>query len=216
MRSRIFLLLAMVAFADVAAADPPQRVVPKSQWKSAPTAADYERVLSPEAKASKDNQLVDLWCNAAEDGSLFGCKIASGEPGFGQSALELARLIRVGPPAEGGPVVGPVIIPIYFQMNATGPSVIQNPDWLVLPTADEVKSWANLTAAEKRGHGYAVAKCTVNVAGRLENCVVGAEYPIGQGYGAAALRITPHLRMKPQLRSGEPVSGARMMIPFKF
>lgn len=215
----IVLSIAFAALAGVAVGAPALRLAPRSKWKVSPTAADFARLLSPEAKAAKSNIWVNLQCDAAASGALSDCIVKSALPsgvGVEQSALELSRLIKVGSPIGGGSAAGRVLVPIFFRVAATYPSIIENVDWLSLPTAKEILAWARLSPAQARGHGSTAIDCLVNAGGDLESCYVQFEYPAGSGYGEAALRIAPHIRMKPQLRDGEPVNGGKVVIPFKF
>jgi hypothetical protein len=197
----------------------PARLVPKSQWIVGPSDADYARVLSPAALAAKSDGLATLQCTATEAGALTTCAVVSEYPtdlGLGSSALQLVPLIRVGPGADKGSVAGRVRVPVYFRIVPGSPDVIQNPDWAALPTSDELLKWAALSPNQQRTHGGAALNCAVDVDGHLFDCQVVREDPLGQGYGAAALRVATHLRMFPKTRAAEPVRGARVALPFRF
>ena len=106
------LALCFVAIAAAASAAEPPRLVPKSQWATAPSEADYARVVSPKAKEGRSNALADLLCDASRDGALSGCRIISEYPQgaqIGQSALWLAPIIRVSAPAGQASAAGKVI-----------------------------------------------------------------------------------------------------------
>jgi len=59
-------------------------------------------------------------------------------------------------------------------------------------------------------------QCVVSAVGEVGDCKVGEEAPLGLGFGAAALRMAPLFRMKPQTIDGAPVGGSAVNIPFNF
>ena len=218
-RVRAGVLAFVLAVACTVAIAEPARLAPRSQWIASPSDSDFARVLSPKAAAAKSNGLVTLNCKAADDGALAGCQQVSEFPagvGLGHAALELAPSIRIGPEPGKRSAAGPVRVPIYFLINRDGAAVMQNPDWAALPTREERLKWAELSPAQQRTRGAASVGCTVDVDGRLANCQILRETPLGKGSGEAALRVAAHLRMFPQLRAGEPVGGAKVTLPFQF
>ena len=62
----------------------------------------------------------------------------------------------------------------------------------------------------------ALARCTVNARGQLENCAVTNENPSDQGFGDAALRLSKLFKMRPETKDGAPVSGGKITIPIAF
>jgi TonB family protein len=64
--------------------------------------------------------------------------------------------------------------------------------------------------------GAAIVACNVDVAGRLQNCAVVFEQPIGRGFGEAALAMTPEFRMRPATLGGRPVDGVVVRFPVVF
>lgn len=66
---------------------------------------------------------------------------------------------------------------------------------------------------ENEVQGSTRISCTVTEAGSLTGCTVLSETPSGQGFGAAAVRMSREFRMRPQTRDGAPVGGATVVVP---
>ena len=56
--------------------------------------------------------------------------------------------------------------------------------------------------------GHAKLACRVNTDGTLSECRVLDESPKGLGFGAASLRMSRMLRVKPAIRDGKPLAGS--------
>jgi hypothetical protein len=84
------------------------------------------------------------------------------------------------------------------------PAIITAPDWRKLPSSDDLMA---VFPANAHGGGRAVLKCEVAPDGLLRKCMVVSETPVGQGFGAAALALTPQFRFKPGTRDGVPISS---------
>lgn len=193
------------------------RLTPRSRWTTTPTPADYARVLSPKAKAVGKNGLADLKCTASDDGALSNCIVVWEYPEdeqLGQSALALAPRIRVGPAPGGGAIAGAVLVPVYFSIH--GDDVIQSPELVFIPTAEQFSAWEQLPSNQAAAIGDAVVSCAVSLDGSLGECHVVRENPGGRGFGAAAIRAAAHMQMSPKIKNGEPVGGDRVDIPFRF
>jgi protein TonB len=65
-------------------------------------------------------------------------------------------------------------------------------------------------------NGRAVIECTVQIEGTVTDGVVISEVPPDQGFGEAALKLSPLFRMKPMSRDGQPVRGGKVAIPIAF
>lgn len=96
------------------------------------------------------------------------------------------------------------------------PDWITNPDWAEIPTPDQFAEAYPERAKQERVEGGATILCRVLDTGRLSDCSVVSEAPIGYGFGEAALKIAPDLRMKPVTIDGQPVSGGQVRVPLKF
>lgn len=99
------------------------------------------------------------------------------------------------------------------QQPAPDAPVFTRPNWIKRPTAAEILQTVPAEAARQGVNGRARLNCEVSSEGSLRGCVVFDESPLGMGFGAAALTLTPLFRMSPQLKNGRPVSGARVNIP---
>ncbi|MBA4792186.1 MAG: energy transducer TonB [Phenylobacterium sp.] len=89
------------------------------------------------------------------------------------------------------------------------------PDWLRMPTPQDLHAVAPAEAIRKGVGGRATLVCLVSRQGALFDCAVESETPAGMGFGAAAIALTPQLLMKPGTKNGEPVVS-RTHIPFDF
>ena len=93
------------------------------------------------------------------------------------------------------------------------PSVIQRPDWVKKPTGDDL-AWAypERAARLERG-GKATIVCGVTTQGALIDCSVISETPPGEGFGAAALKLSKQFQMTP---STDPEHLSTVTIPIIF
>jgi len=96
------------------------------------------------------------------------------------------------------------------------PSVITHPDWLHLPTGDDMAKFYPKAAADAHIEGRAVLRCTVTVDGDLADCTATGEDPPGNGFDQAVLNLAPLFKMKPMAKDGVPVSGGKVAIPIRF
>ncbi|HEY9219496.1 MAG TPA: energy transducer TonB [Phenylobacterium sp.] len=96
------------------------------------------------------------------------------------------------------------------------PAVLTDPDWETKPSGELLAEAFPPLASALVIEGRATIGCHVTPLGLLENCEVVAQDPAGLGFGAAALSLAEHFRMKPQTRNGEPVAGGRVRIPVRF
>jgi TonB family protein len=94
--------------------------------------------------------------------------------------------------------------------------VITNPDWVQLPSADELAEYYPPMASAMGVEGRVVMQCKVTSLGAVESCRIVQQTPMGIGFGAAALMMAPSFRMKPMSLNGVPVSGAAVTIPIHF
>ncbi len=108
-----------------------------------------------------------------------------------------------GPPAAGSPLELPL------DGNTT------NPDWLRPPSGEDLqREYPQLAQYLKLGGGATIS-CEVETDGHLDDCHVLSEWPAGLGFGAAAVRSTAYMMMKPATRDGKPTVG-RVVVPLKF
>lgn len=89
------------------------------------------------------------------------------------------------------------------------------PDWAKKPTANDILALFPKDALQKGISGRATLECQVSTDGALRKCEVVDEKPLEQGFGAAAIALTPQFRFKPALKDGKPVeSQVRFSIVF--
>ncbi len=98
---------------------------------------------------------------------------------------------------------------------SAGPPVISDPQWLRLPSAEQLARAYPPRAINDDVTGQATIRCGVTVGGTLKGCVPTAESPRGYGFGPAAVRLSRHFRMKPATVDGKPVEGV-VTIPVTF
>jgi TonB family protein len=100
---------------------------------------------------------------------------------------------------------------------AQTPHTVINPDWLRRPTAQELTAvWPAEATKQGLTQGRAIISCSVMLDGKLANCVVKEETPPGAGLGAAALKLSETMLMRPQMVDGKAVQGANVTIPVNF
>ena len=63
--------------------------------------------------------------------------------------------------------------------------------------------------------GHATISCVAMIDGRLDDCHVVEESPIGMGFGAATVRAAAYFRVKPGMKNGKPVEG-EITIPLRW
>ncbi len=98
---------------------------------------------------------------------------------------------------------------------APPPVVIVNPGWLKKPDSNDLRAAWPVNALRRNIGGKADLHCIVNIHGLLEHCNVVSETPLGLGFGAAALLLTPNFLMTPGTRNGVPFPSA-VNIPIHF
>jgi len=117
-------------------------------------------------------------------------------------ALGLASLVpggwAVAGPQDGPPVIvtgsdGPALPPV--------PPIITPAQWLNAP----VPTFPEPAKAINAGTGRVRLACVVSTAGRLTDCTILQEVPLGAGFGEAALAATPGARVTPSTVDGVPV-----------
>lgn len=96
---------------------------------------------------------------------------------------------------------------------APAPAVIEDPDWVQLPTGADFIAAFPRAAIEQGASGQALIECRVADEGRLGDCAVLSETPAEYGFGQATLALAEHFRMGPESLSGAPVDGGIVRLP---
>ena len=108
-----------------------------------------------------------------------------------------------GTPGNGSPME----LPLDGETTA--------PDWLRQPSNEDLQRTYPPLAQYMKLRGGATIGCEVETDGRLDDCHILSEWPAGIGFGAAAVRSTAYMMMKPATKDGRPVVGM-VKIPLKF
>lgn len=88
------------------------------------------------------------------------------------------------------------------------------PGWLSRPSPDAVLRYYPDEAVDRSVSGRVVVTCRTRLDTRLEGCEIVEEYPVGMGFGDAAIRMAEaEFRMKPATVDGKPVAGSAVRIP---
>lgn len=165
-----------------------------------------------------------LRCRMTTNLVMKNCKLISENPkghGFGAAALSMAAKSQPNPLADV-PERNRAPVTYRFSLSPLGISpsplkpltVVKNPDWVGLPTAEQVAAAFPTEANATKGR--AVIRCVVAVDQTLQQCSVLSEEPANEGFGQAALRLAPSFRLTPKTYDGVPVGGHPVVIPIIF
>jgi protein TonB len=100
--------------------------------------------------------------------------------------------------------------------EAPKPSVILPPDWLRVPSGEQINRQYPTRALRNNVEGRATLRCRVTDAGALTDCSVTSETPHGYGFGNAALKLSRYFIMGPKTVDGARVGGAIVNVPIPF
>jgi protein TonB len=90
------------------------------------------------------------------------------------------------------------------------------PDWRRRASGADLMQVYPQSAARRGIEGIAMVVCKVTAEGEMADCAVEQEAPTGEGFGEAALKLTPKFRMRRQTQDGVSVGGGVARIPIQF
>lgn len=189
-------------------------------WEKAPDRGDWAKAYPTHAAQAGIAGAVQMRCSASAAGALQNCAVISETPtgqGFGAAALSLATGMELKPTTTDGKRVAGMsfIVPVKFDPGVLkGGVTITRPDWVRLPTADELMAY--YPAEASRSGGRVVIHCNVTDRGLMQGCSLLQETPPGHGYGGAALAMSDLFVMRPMTVDGQPVGGSEINIPIKW
>lgn len=128
--------------------------------------------------------------------------------------LYIAPVENPRPQVSAPPVVSTPAAP--QAAPAPRQTMITNPDWVSKPSADDVARYYPERALRMSISGRATLLCHVTARGAVEQCSVTDESPRDQGFGAASLKVARLFVMRPQIRDGQAIDGAEVLIPMRF
>lgn len=178
-------------------------------WAQIPTAADWKAATPASARPGLLLRAV-MRCNVESDGALSACRVIREMPtgsGAGAAVLGLASKIRRDPPGQKG-LKEVTFAADWYEFDVP-------PDWKRRPTASDLLAVFPTEAFKNGTSGYAVIDCVVTLPGALNECVAVHEAPAGQGFGGAAIALTPQFTMKPATLKGVPVVST-VRVPIRF
>jgi hypothetical protein len=215
------IALVAAAAALVAAAATAEPVPP-----AAPSAVAQDPTLAyypPAALAAGVGGTATVVCKGPEGAPYKNCRVKQEAPagyGFGSAASDLMESAyaqctkRWDGPDERSFTFGTPLLFIQPDLLARdGP--IANPHWLDLPTAYEFALVYPEDAALRGLGGDTIQDCAVGADGRLTDCRLIEELPVGQHFGEAARKLAARFRMALTSCSGDPVAGRRISVPIR-
>lgn len=96
------------------------------------------------------------------------------------------------------------------------PPVRTRPDWIRVPTFDDIADFYPRRAWALGVEGRVVLECRMAVIGRLKDCHVLQETPLEAGFGEAALKLAPLIEARPGTIDGAPIVDELVRLPIQF
>lgn len=88
------------------------------------------------------------------------------------------------------------------------------PYWAEAPTVEAMTAVYPPAARAAGTGGRATLDCAVASSGRLSDCRLAQEFPEGEGFGDAALKLADHLALGPGARAAEAFPDGHARVPF--
>lgn len=179
-------------------------------WARQPTAAESS---AADAQFKIPPDIIGgaaMRCAVNDDGSLTECQVILENPigtGMGAALLSLAPAYRRKPPGKLD-LRNVNVVEYRYPVDT-------HPDWVRRPRPEDIRAvWPS--EAMKRGvGGRAVINCLVTAQGALTQCLAIEEWPASEGFGGAAIALSPQLTFKPAKLNGVAVPSP-VTIPFNF
>lgn len=162
---------------------------------------------------ARQSDLYEVSCQIGHDGLLLELDRA-GEI-VGATPCHTSKLKGATCQLKPSDVVDPLIA--HAQNSGASPALtLTQPDWAARPSASDIADLYPSAAASGLISGQVTLHCRTTVSGRLAECFVTDESPLGFGFGEAAIKMAERFRMKPATENGVPVGGQRVTIPMTF
>lgn len=179
-----------------------------------PTEIEFAAAVPAEIKTKAIKGRASALCEVV-GGRLEACKVIDEYPegaGFGEGLVALAPLYKLPPMkrAACNRMFNRAVISNSWPQNQTAS------DWIKRPTASEVARSYPKEALWKGVLGAGAVRCKVPAGGgTLQDCKIIHEEPVGYGFGAAILSLTPLFHLSSALEDGRPVE-AEVTIPINY
>lgn len=142
-----------------------------------------------------------------------GCRVVDETPenyGFGETALTLARVVRVRDPSSPG-----ALVLTFNSRMADHPKpldLIQKPEVLKAAYVEDYQGLVRGTYPRFVGEAWAVVSCRVNAIGRAQDCRTLAASRPDEGLHALANSLGNRFFLAPKDKDGAPVAGRTLML----
>jgi len=188
-------------------------------WSQAPTLAQVAAAFPQQDVGKIDFGYAILRCRVKLDGLLTNCRTFVNGPddgAFKPAARKLADDFKLSV-ADYDPADlkgASVDIPIAFVAPGKPTPKLTSPQWVrTLDPAALAAVYPSKAAAAGISRGSGVVRCRATHDGRLADCQVVSEDPVGLGFGEAGLKAADGIAMNPWTLDGAPVDDAVIELP---
>ena len=122
--------------------------------------------------------------------------------------LASSGIAQAAPPPSSGEAIH-LPLDIDLSPGAQGPALA------AVPANDDLQREYPRVALMMGLAGHASISCLARTDGRLDDCHVIDENPVGVGFGAATVRAAAYFRVTPGMKDGKPVEG-KITIPLRW